>query len=188
MNKPQKDRLRAVSLFPWSVEQTMRDTQMTTRVTKDTRLERPAALVSRLSRLCHSTLALAFTCTPRTKSEEKERLLAVYKKKMINSFFFKYNLRMIQTYFQPIKSAEKEKIFSLGRKNHILVKKSGANCNDLQQGIFVTSCILSPGLMKTVLRPNLQGYWKPKLVNFPWRRWYKKQHLLIDTALVLVYI
>ena len=36
----------------------MRDTQMTTRVTKDTRLERPAALVSRLSRLRHSTLAL----------------------------------------------------------------------------------------------------------------------------------
>ena len=101
MNKPQKDRLRAVSLFSWSVGQTMRDTQMTTCVTKGTRLERPAALVSRLSRLCHSTLALAFTCTPRAKSEEKERLLAVYKKKMINSFFFKYNLRMIQTYFQP---------------------------------------------------------------------------------------
>ena len=35
-----------------------------------------AALVSRLSRLRRSTLALA--CTPLTKSEEKERLLAVY--------------------------------------------------------------------------------------------------------------
>ena len=167
----------------------MRDTQMTTRVTKDTRLERPAALVSRLSRLRHSMLALAFTGTHHTKSEEKERLLAVYKKKMINSLFFKYNLRMIQTYFQPIKSAEKERIFSLGRKNHILItEKSGANCNDLHQGIFVTSRILSPGLMKPVSRPNLLGYWKPKLVNFLWRRWYKKQHLLIDTALVLAYI
>ena len=35
-----------------------------------------AALVSRLSRLPRSTLALA--CTPLTKSEEKETLLAVY--------------------------------------------------------------------------------------------------------------
>ena len=45
-------RLRAVSLFSWSVEQNARDTQMTTRVTR--------------------------TCTPLTKSEEKERMLAVY--------------------------------------------------------------------------------------------------------------
>ena len=88
----------------------MRDTQMTTRVTKDTRLERPAALVSRLSRLRHSTLELAFTGTHHTKSEEKERLLAVYKKKMINSFFFKYNLRMIQTYFQPKISGKRENL------------------------------------------------------------------------------
>ena len=88
MNKPQKDRLRAVSLVSWSVEQNMRDTQMTTRVTTGTRLERAPALVSCLSRLPRSTLALAFACTPRTKSEEKERLLAVYKKKIINSFFF----------------------------------------------------------------------------------------------------
>ena len=42
-------------------EQNARDTQMTTRVT--------AAVVSRVSRLA---------CTPLTKSEEKERLLAVY--------------------------------------------------------------------------------------------------------------
>ena len=69
-------RLRAVSLFSWSVEQNARDTQMTTRVTEDARRERHDALVSRLSRLRRSTLARA--CTPLTKSEEKERLLAVY--------------------------------------------------------------------------------------------------------------
>ena len=45
-------RLRAVSLSSWSVEQNARDTQMTTRVTR--------------------------ACTPLTKSEEKERMLAVY--------------------------------------------------------------------------------------------------------------
>ena len=38
--------------------------------------EAQAALVSRVSRLCHSKIARA--CTPLTKSEEKERLLAVY--------------------------------------------------------------------------------------------------------------
>ena len=38
--------------------------------------EARAALVSRVSRLCHSKIARA--CTPLTKSEEKERLLAVY--------------------------------------------------------------------------------------------------------------
>ena len=37
---------------------------------------RAAALVSRVSRLSRSTLARA--CTPLTKSEEKDRLLAVY--------------------------------------------------------------------------------------------------------------
>ena len=47
-------RLRAVSLFSWTVEQNTRDTQMTTRLT------------SRCSR----------ACTPLTKNEEKERLLA----------------------------------------------------------------------------------------------------------------
>ena len=62
-------RLRAVSLFSWSVEQNPRDTQMITRVTKG------AALVSRVLRLRHSTLARA--CTLLTKSEEKEILLAV---------------------------------------------------------------------------------------------------------------
>ena len=59
------DRLRAVSLFSWSVEQNARDTQMTTRVTEGAR-RRP----------CFSQRSRA--CTPLTKSEEKERLLAVY--------------------------------------------------------------------------------------------------------------
>ena len=45
-------RLRAVSLFSWSVEQNARDAQITTRVTR--------------------------ACTPLTKSEEKERMLVVY--------------------------------------------------------------------------------------------------------------
>ena len=42
-------RLRAVCLFSWSVEQNVRDTQMTTRLTKDARLERqpPSFLASR---------------------------------------------------------------------------------------------------------------------------------------------
>ena len=52
-------------------EQNARDTQMTTRVT-----ERLPPLVSRVSRLRRSTLVRA--CTPLTKSEEKEILLAVY--------------------------------------------------------------------------------------------------------------
>ena len=67
-------RLRAVSLFSWSVEQNARDRQMTTRVTEGVRRERHA-LVSCVSRLRRSTLARA--CTPHNKSEEKERLLAV---------------------------------------------------------------------------------------------------------------
>ena len=65
--------------FSWSVEQNARDTQMITRVTKGARRERhepPSFLASRVSRLCHSKIARA--CTPLTKSDEKERLLAVY--------------------------------------------------------------------------------------------------------------
>ena len=45
VHKLEHSRLRAVSLFSWSVEQNARDTQMTTRVTEG------AALVSRVSRL-----------------------------------------------------------------------------------------------------------------------------------------
>ena len=70
-----KARLRAVSLFSWSVKQNARDKQMTTRVTVGARRE-SHYLVSRVSRFRRSTLARA--CTPLTKSEEKERLLAVY--------------------------------------------------------------------------------------------------------------
>ena len=55
-----RTRLRAVSLFSWSVEQIARDTQMTTRVTEGARRQSSRAR------------------TPLTKSEEKERLLAVY--------------------------------------------------------------------------------------------------------------
>ena len=55
-------RLRAVSLFPWSVEQNAQDMQMTTRVTEGARRERHGVR--------RSTFARA--CTPLTKSEEKE--------------------------------------------------------------------------------------------------------------------
>ena len=80
-------RLRAVSLFSWSVEQNARDTQMTTRVTGEARQKRAvsvftsraAALVSRVSQLRRLTFARASACTPLTKSEEKERLLTAYK-------------------------------------------------------------------------------------------------------------
>ena len=65
---PQNHRLRAVSLFPWSVAQNTRDTQMTTRVTEGAKRERHD-LVSRVSRPRRSTLARA--CTLLTKSEEK---------------------------------------------------------------------------------------------------------------------
>ena len=47
-------RLRAVSLFSWSFEQNVRDTQMTTRVTEGARRERAA---------------LARECTPHTKRD-----------------------------------------------------------------------------------------------------------------------
>ena len=71
---PQNHRLRTVSLFPWSVAQNTRDTQMTTRVTEGAKRERHD-LVSRVSRPRRSTLARA--CTLLTKSEETEGLLAV---------------------------------------------------------------------------------------------------------------
>ena len=66
-------RLGAVSLFCWSVEQIARDTQMTTHVTEGPRRERFfffSGCRPRFSRL-------AAPCTPLTKSEGKERLLAV---------------------------------------------------------------------------------------------------------------
>lgn len=69
-------RLRTVSLLSLSVERNARDTQMTTCETEGTRRERhDKALVSRVLQLFHSTQVHA--CTPLTKSDEKERLLAV---------------------------------------------------------------------------------------------------------------
>ena len=44
------------------------------------------------------------------------------KKDMINSFFFNYNSRIIQEYFQA-KISRKIRIFSLARKNKILIWK-----------------------------------------------------------------
>ena len=49
---------------------------MTTRVTEGARRERLRPFVSRVPRLRSLTLARA--CTPLTKYEEKEKLLAVY--------------------------------------------------------------------------------------------------------------
>ena len=58
-------RPRAAPLFSYSVGQNARDTKVTTRVTEGAIRERPP-------------LACALACTPLTKSEEKERLFAVY--------------------------------------------------------------------------------------------------------------
>ena len=54
-------RLRAVSLFSWSVKQNAQDTQMTTRVTEGARRERlpPSFLASRVSRLASRVSRLA---------------------------------------------------------------------------------------------------------------------------------
>ena len=55
-------RIQAVSLFSWSVEKNARDAQMTTRLTGGPRFSRPSRAYTLL-----------------TKSEEKERLLEVYR-------------------------------------------------------------------------------------------------------------
>ena len=68
-------RLQAVTLFSWSVKQNAPDTQIITRATEGAKRDRHA-LVFRVLRLC--CLTLAGLCTSHTKSEEKERLLAVY--------------------------------------------------------------------------------------------------------------
>ena len=68
-------RLQAVFLFSWSVKQNARDTQIITRATEGAKQDRHT-LVSRVLRL--RRLTLAGSCTSLTKSEEKERLLAVY--------------------------------------------------------------------------------------------------------------
>ena len=65
---------------------------MTTRVTK--------ALVSRLSRLRRSTLALART--PLTKSEEKERLLAVYSLIEKKTWFDPVRISVLHLCLDPI--------------------------------------------------------------------------------------
>ena len=74
-------RLRVVSLFSWSVEQNVQNTQMTTRVTEGARRERHDNLFSgcrpRFSRLAASPLNARARVHSLTKSEEKERLLAV---------------------------------------------------------------------------------------------------------------
>ena len=65
-------RLRAVSLFSWSVEQNARDTQMTTRVTEGARWGSLFFFSG-----CHPRFSiLSRAWTPLTKSKEKERLLA----------------------------------------------------------------------------------------------------------------
>ena len=72
-------RLRAVSLFSWSVEQNAQDTQMAARVTEGATPERHGGCRPRFSGLATLPLnAHSQACTLVTKSEEKERLLAVY--------------------------------------------------------------------------------------------------------------
>ena len=65
------NRLRAVSLFSWSVQQNVRDTQMTTRVTKGARLP-PSFLASR------GFAAQRSRAPPSLNLKKKKRLLAVY--------------------------------------------------------------------------------------------------------------
>ena len=75
-------RLRAVSLFSWSIEQNARDTQMTTRFSEGTRQERP--LGARARARVHSL----------TKPEEKDKLLACVAKDLktlITFFIFFFN-------------------------------------------------------------------------------------------------
>ena len=81
-------RLRAVSLFSWCIEQNARDTQMTTRVTEGPRRERHekreavvSFFFSGLMSRGRSTLARAKSI--HIKSEEKERLLAVYHNQVV---------------------------------------------------------------------------------------------------------
>ena len=65
----EKIRLRAGSLFSWSIEQNARDTQMTTRVTEGARRSPRCLAASPLN-------APVRACSPLTESEEKEKLLA----------------------------------------------------------------------------------------------------------------
>ena len=67
-------RLRAVSLFSWSVDQNARDLKMITRVTEGARRELPPSILASRGFAAQRSRA----CTPLTKSEEKERLFAVY--------------------------------------------------------------------------------------------------------------
>ena len=46
---------------------------------------------------------------------------------MINSFFFSYYSRIIQEYFQA-KIGRKIRMFSLARKDNILISKKGVYC------------------------------------------------------------
>ena len=81
-------RLRAVSLFSWCIEQNVRDTQTTKRVTEGARRERyvkreavVSFFFSGLASRGRSTLARANFL--HIKSEEKERLLAVYHNQVV---------------------------------------------------------------------------------------------------------
>ena len=52
--------------------------------------------------------------------DSKKKKHKIEKRDMINSFFFNYNLRMIQEYFQA-KIGRKIRIFSQARKHNILL-------------------------------------------------------------------
>jgi len=56
----------------------------------------------------------------KTKQTQKQKMNNLLKKDMINSLFFSYNSRIIQEYFEA-KIGRKIRLFSLARKNNILI-------------------------------------------------------------------
>ena len=112
-------RLRAVSLFSWSIEQKERDTQMTTRVTDGARRERPS-----FSRLTASPLDAHGACTPLAKSKEKERLLAVYH---THSGWLKIFFRVCGSYLITLHLSAAQKLSDMCRSAFAPLQKSRPN-------------------------------------------------------------
>ena len=71
---------------------------------------------------------------------------------MINSFFFNSISRIIQEYFQA-KIGRKLRIFSLGRKNNILIhKKKSVLVHDETDIIQLNTIIIADSLFTTLSR------------------------------------
>ena len=122
-------RLRAVSSFflvrrakrPRHANENARDWRRETEEARNFS-SRAAALVSRVSRLHRSTLARA--CTPLIKSEETDRLLAVYrplsKKKETKDVPTTFKQKMLQVWLEFFKSIwTKNSVCLLPEKNQV---------------------------------------------------------------------